>query len=77
MPVSFAIGDDVFVRNPQNFVPDCTCIVGPVTGKRETPDGMLYLLHGSVGRMGGGADNRLWHRYSSRHRLHHERIGLQ
>lgn len=55
MHLSFAVGDDVFVRNPQDFVPDCTCIVGPVIGKRETPDGTLYRLHGSVGRMGGGA----------------------
>lgn len=55
MRVSFAVGDDVYVREPQRFVPDCTCIVGPVTGRRETSDGTLYLLRGSVGRMGGGA----------------------
>jgi hypothetical protein len=46
---NFSIGDNVFVRNPQRFVPDCTCIVGPIKSIGET-----CVIAASVGR---GAEN--------------------
>lgn len=55
MLISFAIGDDVYVRDPRRFVPECTCIVGPVIGKRETAAGTRYQISGSVGKIGCGA----------------------
>lgn len=52
----FAIGDDLFVRDPQRYEPGCTCIVGPVSDITEVDGSFAYRIDASVGRMGGGYD---------------------
>ena len=47
-------GDDVYVKNPQRFIPNCTCIVGYVTATHK--GGRWLTIDASVGRMGGGYD---------------------
>lgn len=49
------IGDDVFVRNPQRFLPDFTCITGIVIALRKR--GQYASIEGSTGKMGGGGYN--------------------
>lgn len=55
----FQVGEDVFVRDPQRFIADCTCITGPVAEIVERGAGYAYRLAASVGRMGGGYQREL------------------
>lgn len=50
----FQVGDDVFVRDPQRFIPACTCIVGPIAEVRSQDGTPVYLLRADVGITGGG-----------------------
>ncbi len=50
------IGVDVYVREPTRFIPDCTCIVGPIIAI-DTND--VITIKASVGRIGGGYDSQL------------------
>lgn len=52
----FKVGDDLFVREPNRFIADCTCIVGPVTEVVPFDGGTAYRIAASVGRVGGGYD---------------------
>lgn len=46
----FNIGDDVFVRGPQELYDDCTCIVGVIDEIIEGPAGALYAFNAEVCR---------------------------
>lgn len=50
MPENIAVGMNVYVKQPQSFIPDCTCIVGDVIAVERG----FAIVSGSVGRMGGG-----------------------
>lgn len=50
----FAIGDDLYVRDPASFIAGVTCIVGPVQSISQTDDGeWAYTIGASIGRVGG------------------------
>lgn len=55
----FPIGADVFVKDPQRFVPGCACIVGPITDVRQENGQTVYALDAYVGVIGGGGPARL------------------
>jgi len=47
-------GDDVYVKNPQRFRPDCTCIVGYVLEVHVRNGARWLTMEGASGRIGGG-----------------------
>lgn len=47
-------GSDVYVRDPQRFITDCTCIVGDVARIMKRSGIKWCELKAYVGRMGGG-----------------------
>jgi hypothetical protein len=57
---SYDLGDDVFVREPTRFLPDCRCIVGPVVRIEPSAEGPRYWLEATIGRVGGGSDACMW-----------------
>jgi hypothetical protein len=54
----FAIGDDVFVRNPKRFDPTATCILG-VIDAAELRGGARFYRFKNIGFPAG---NDVWHR---------------
>ena len=54
----YEIGDDLFVRSPQRFIRNCTCIVGEVV--KVTPlDPPIYTIKAYVGEVGVQHEPRL------------------
>ena len=47
----FNIGDDVYVRDPERFIPNCRCIVGPVSAVIEEAGGRKYRLNAEICRL--------------------------
>lgn len=43
----FSIGDDIYVIEPQRYIPECTCIVGPI----RSIEGDDCVIAASVGRL--------------------------
>jgi hypothetical protein len=54
----FSVGDDVFVRDPQRYVGNCTCIVGSIERIVPLGSSFKYEFRAEIGRMGGGAKPR-------------------
>lgn len=53
-PQTIKPGSEVYTKNPQRFIPGCTCIVGQVKSVKNR-NGIKYVeLHGDVGMIGGG-----------------------
>jgi len=67
----FALGDDVFARDPQRFIPECTCIVGEIDYYELIDGAYVYEFNASVGIVGGGRSERV----SMKEADIHHRIG--
>lgn len=55
----FSVGEDLYVRDPERFVPNCRCIVGPVISVSDGAGERKFRLAASIGRLpkfGGGYD---------------------
>jgi hypothetical protein len=48
----FAVGDDLYVRDPSRFVAAATCIVGPVQAVSRVEGAWAYTIAADIGRMG-------------------------
>ncbi len=48
----YAVGDDLFVRDPSSFIKGATCIVGRVQAVSRFGGSWSYTIFAFVGRMG-------------------------
>lgn len=48
----FAVGDDLYVREPATFIKGATCIIGKVQGVSRFGDTWAYTIASTVGRVG-------------------------
>jgi hypothetical protein len=48
MTEPFNIGADIYVRDPQRFVPECQSICGPVLSMRESDGKRFYIVAANI-----------------------------
>lgn len=56
----FAIGNEVYVRSPQRYSKDCTCIVGTIVEERSMGSAKQYRVDAEICAPGMNRKAKVW-----------------